>query len=138
MGFVRGGMKMLTQASQVIIGIGSEDYGEWFSDNYGPGLAFHQGSFIDACKTARNQNKMLLVVFHIGAHSEMDRFYNTVMKNIEFQVFVSSRFLLWAGDTDRFEPSSMSQMLTNTSPPNIPMVLIKPTDNLMGLESEKL
>lgn len=120
--------KAWTTASQALLGVASEDFQQWFQDRYGPPTPrFCKVPFGDAVQEALGERKLLMAWFHQEENTATQKLCREVLQNEQVLTNLQEDFLLWAGDTSRFEPSQVARLLGLQQFPSL--VLLQPVAN---------
>lgn len=120
--------KAWTTASQALLGVASEDFQQWFQDRYGPPTPrFCKVPFGDAVQEALAERKLLMAWFHQEENAATQKLCREVLQNEQVLTNLQEDFLLWAGDTSRFEPSQVARLLGLQQFPSL--VLLQPVAN---------
>jgi hypothetical protein len=108
----------VSRLSQVVLGISSEEFENWFTTRYGtPCPAWSKDSFGDTVTGALSSNRLLLLWFHQDENDASENLCRQVFQNTMVIEMVKQSYVCWAGDVNRFEPGQIARLLgANTFP----------------------
>eukprot|EP00397_Hematodinium_sp_SG-2012_P009816 GEMP01009911.1.p1 GENE.GEMP01009911.1~~GEMP01009911.1.p1 ORF type:complete len:504 (+),score=92.71 GEMP01009911.1:85-1596(+) len=125
-GFFGSLRRTFSAVSQAITGIASEDYQEWFLQNYGtPCPQFSTDNYSTTMEIARRDNKLVVLWLHkpITGTPEIDSCCRCFQHEGVLNA-VNDNFLIFAGDASRFDAAHIAQKLNVRNFPTL--VIVKP------------
>mmetsp|Transcript_57683 Transcript_57683/g.122726 ORF Transcript_57683/g.122726 Transcript_57683/m.122726 type:complete len:500 (-) Transcript_57683:38-1537(-) len=112
--------RRLTDISQSLLGVASEDFQDWFESRYGqPVPPFAKESFGDASKSAMESGKLLLLWFHQEDTPASEALCRKILQNEMMVEIMSRSFLMWGGDVCRYEAGTLARLLDITVFPTL-------------------
>eukprot|EP00472_Partenskyella_glossopodia_P007897 CAMPEP_0197520530 /NCGR_PEP_ID=MMETSP1318-20131121/5886_1 /TAXON_ID=552666 /ORGANISM="Partenskyella glossopodia, Strain RCC365" /LENGTH=452 /DNA_ID=CAMNT_0043072159 /DNA_START=81 /DNA_END=1439 /DNA_ORIENTATION=- len=72
---------------------------------------FYEGSYREACRLARNQNRSLFIYIHCPQHEDTDDFISSSLSNDTVRESLNSNFICWAGSVTQTDTYKLCQRL---------------------------
>lgn len=102
----------LSRLSQAVLGIPTEDFETWFDGRFGsPTPSFSKLCFGEVVKEALDGNRLLVIWLYQEDNQATDALCKEVLQNDTVLSILRESYILWAGDTCRFEPGHIARLL---------------------------
>ncbi|GAB5364340.1 hypothetical protein AAMO2058_000961300 [Amorphochlora amoebiformis] len=72
---------------------------------------FFEGTYLEACRLARTQNRSLFIYIHCQIHEDTEQFINTSLCNQAVRETLNGNFVCWAGSVTQTDTHKLCQRL---------------------------